>query len=321
MMENSEPGVSGRKGRLSFQTDRFPCLHHPASQNPPADVQSRDRRLCALVRAKRRESAQARPLAAAFGAPSRINQDRAYPSGTLGRSNRSRGAFATIHGIRPVPCVAVNRVFRLGTGNLAAFDSGRDGDGAGERKWTIAPRDASASLSPAFTLPIPPLPVPPLLEPLFTAPPPAISTFITRLENISSTLPALLLAHAYVRYLGDLSGSQLIRSRIRRVYSLDPPSTANATAAEETQDDIQFYEFDVFDSADRAADGVKQPTMYERKQCMTYSKEWWRSVLDSGTADGKEKLKRALVDEAIDCFHLSTRIFSVFRPTPPSSTP
>ncbi|GHJ83766.1 hypothetical protein NliqN6_0168 [Naganishia liquefaciens] len=185
-------------------------------------------------------------------------------------------------------------------------------------EWTTDPRDANQSTI-SHALPSPPFPIPPFLSPLFTSPPSAITAFTSRLTDLSAARPALLLAHAYVRYLGDLSGGQLVRSRIRRVYALDPPSTSSEPSAESVteQAGTQFYEFDIFDSADRAVEGgVSQPTMYERKQRMTDIKEWFRGVLDSGTADGKEELKRALVDEAIECFHLSTHIFSALRPTP-----
>jgi hypothetical protein len=165
-------------------------------------------------------------------------------------------------------------------------------------EWTIDVRDESNTPSTS-DIPTPPFPVPPFLEPLFTSPPPAITQFTQHLTSISSTRPALLLAHAYVRYLGDLSGGQIVRSRIRRVYALDPSSSSPDThAAEGTQDGTQFYEFDIFDSSDRplsTAGQVAQPSMYERKQRMADIKDWFRSVLDSGTADGAEDLKRTLL--------------------------
>lgn len=161
-------------------------------------------------------------------------------------------------------------------------------------EWTIDVRDESNTPS-TLDIPTPPFPVPPFLEPLFTSPPPAITQFTHHLRSISTTRPALLLAHAYVRYLGDLSGGQIVRSRIRRVYALDPPNTSDTTTAEGTQDGTQFYEFDIFNSSDRplsTAGQVAQPSMYERKQRMADIKDWFRSVLDSGTADGAEDLKR-----------------------------
>ena len=48
----------------------------------------------------------------------------------------------------------------------------------------------------------------------------AIRNYVARLEEISLTAPALLVAHAYVRYLGDLSGGQLLGKLIRRSFEL-----------------------------------------------------------------------------------------------------
>ncbi|GBE85299.1 hypothetical protein BKA93DRAFT_826863 [Sparassis latifolia] len=42
---------------------------------------------------------------------------------------------------------------------------------------------------------------------LMDPPPPALTAYLSRLESVShSSDPSPLLAHAYVRYLGDLSG-------------------------------------------------------------------------------------------------------------------
>ena len=40
---------------------------------------------------------------------------------------------------------------------------------------------------------------------------PAAARYVQRLRELDATKPALLLAHAYVRYLGDLSGGQMLR--------------------------------------------------------------------------------------------------------------
>lgn len=60
---------------------------------------------------------------------------------------------------------------------------------------------------------------------------PATSTYVERLRDLDAARPALLLAHAYVRYLGDLSGGQLLRGIVAR-----SPALAGAGA-------IAFYEF------------------------------------------------------------------------------
>jgi heme oxygenase len=45
---------------------------------------------------------------------------------------------------------------------------------------------------------------------------------VARLQEISETNPALLVAHAYVRYMGDLSGGQSLRHIVRSALDLPP---------------------------------------------------------------------------------------------------
>jgi heme oxygenase len=63
-----------------------------------------------------------------------------------------------------------------------------------------------------------------------TAPLASTSAYADRLREISGTPPRLL-AHHYVRYLGDLSGGQIIASLMRRHYGIDA-------------DALTFYAFD-----------------------------------------------------------------------------
>jgi heme oxygenase len=44
--------------------------------------------------------------------------------------------------------------------------------------------------------------------------------YVARIESVTGTRPRLLAAHAYVRYMGDLSGGQLLRDIARRALSL-----------------------------------------------------------------------------------------------------
>ncbi len=48
----------------------------------------------------------------------------------------------------------------------------------------------------------------------------AMSAYLDRLREIDGGQHALLAAHAYVRYLGDLSGGQLLRHIVQRTYGL-----------------------------------------------------------------------------------------------------
>ena len=64
----------------------------------------------------------------------------------------------------------------------------------------------------------------------------ATKNYVSRLQQIPTTEPILLVAHAYVRYLGDLSGGQALKNIVRTGLNL-PEGLGT-----------RFYEFDAFDS-------------------------------------------------------------------------
>jgi heme oxygenase (biliverdin-producing, ferredoxin) len=49
---------------------------------------------------------------------------------------------------------------------------------------------------------------------------PATQHYVARLQDIDAREPGLLAAHAYVRYLGDLSGGQMLRKIVVRGFQL-----------------------------------------------------------------------------------------------------
>jgi heme oxygenase len=49
---------------------------------------------------------------------------------------------------------------------------------------------------------------------------PACERYVARLSHLRDTQPALLLAHAYIRYLGDLRGGQMLARIVRRSFGL-----------------------------------------------------------------------------------------------------
>lgn len=51
---------------------------------------------------------------------------------------------------------------------------------------------------------------------------PVGKTYVARLQEISETQPELLIAHAYTRYMGDLSGGQSLRNIARSAMDLPP---------------------------------------------------------------------------------------------------
>jgi heme oxygenase len=52
------------------------------------------------------------------------------------------------------------------------------------------------------------------------APLPEGNVYVDRIHEVANTDPALLIAHAYTRYMGDLSGGQALKSIIRNALSL-----------------------------------------------------------------------------------------------------
>ncbi|KAF7980646.1 hypothetical protein HWV62_37460 [Athelia sp. TMB] len=110
-----------------------------------------------------------------------------------------------------------------------------------------------------------------------------LEAYQMRIRTLSdSNDPSLLLAHAYVRYLGDLSGGQIIQRRIAKAYDLD---TAEGNGC-------QFYHFET--------DNTKQV------------KEWYRTGMNTAVG-GDEKLKAALLAEANHVFELNMNLYSLLK--------
>ena len=62
----------------------------------------------------------------------------------------------------------------------------------------------------------------------------ATKMYVNRLKFLAREDPDLLVAHAYVRYLGDLSGGQVLSRAVRRSYGL----------SKEDKDGVKFYQFE-----------------------------------------------------------------------------
>lgn len=71
---------------------------------------------------------------------------------------------------------------------------------------------------------------------------PATRDYMARLQSLDRDAPQLLAAHAYVRYLGDLSGGQTLARVVTRALELTPPAG------------VRFYAFGTAtEAASRAA--------------------------------------------------------------------
>lgn len=96
--------------------------------------------------------------------------------------------------------------------------------------------------------------------------PPALSHYVDRIEQITSSEdPAALLSHAYVRYLGDLSGGQVIRGKIAKAYNLEDGAG------------VSFYDF-------KTLGGTGAATIGDMKKI----KEWYRDNMNTVVGDNQE---------------------------------
>lgn len=112
---------------------------------------------------------------------------------------------------------------------------------------------------------------------------------MNRINSISdSSDPSALLAHSYVRYMGDLSGGQSIRRVIAKAYELDEMSGIG----------LEFYEFKELGGSRRASQGD-----------MKKIKKWFREGMNVGAHD--KAVKVAVINEACAAFELNTGLFEV----------
>ena len=105
----------------------------------------------------------------------------------------------------------------------------------------------------------------PIYTSLKAKPPPAMVTYVSRIEQVSnSNDPSPLLAHSYVRYLGDLSGGQSIKRVLAKAYGLD----------DSTDRGLSFFAFRELSTAKPASQGE-----------MKRIKHWFRAGMDKGVGD------------------------------------
>jgi heme oxygenase len=128
-------------------------------------------------------------------------------------------------------------------------------------------------------VPTPPFPLPAFLAEVFTTTAAPLKVYLNRLNELSASpdLAPRLLAHAYVRYLGDLSGGQIIGARLRKAYNL------------ETLDGRRFYFFDL--DGDSSAAETGDETVGDRKKKLYAVKGWYRDGMDGGVGNDQKALK------------------------------
>lgn len=99
---------------------------------------------------------------------------------------------------------------------------------------------------------------------LIESPPDALRLYTSHLAALSSDNPALLLAHSYVRYLGDLSGGQIMKWKLQKVYGLQGDKKG-----------FEFYDFEVDGETASVAE-------------MKMIKQWFKDGIDKGVGEDQE---------------------------------
>jgi heme oxygenase len=107
-------------------------------------------------------------------------------------------------------------------------------------------------------------------------PTPACEKYLARIREISANDPVLLVAHAYTRYMGDLSGGQILKKIAKEAMGLQDE---NGTA---------FYEFN----------DIRNHGEFKKR---------YREALDTLPVDA-ETAER-IVDEANASFHMNMAMF------------
>lgn len=115
----------------------------------------------------------------------------------------------------------------------------------------------------------------------------ATQAYVERIDETCAAWPGGFVAHHYVRYLGDLSGGQIIRRVLRRRFGLDGDRG------------LSFYVFDQIDGA------------------VEFKKEY-RQLLDSAPWDAEEQTR--IVAEARRAFEHNVAVFASLDALPEPAT-
>ncbi|KAL0077857.1 heme oxygenase-domain-containing protein [Phycomyces blakesleeanus] len=113
---------------------------------------------------------------------------------------------------------------------------------------------------------------------------PAIKTYVDAMEEACKVNPALLVAYSYTRYLGDLSGGQILAKRLKKsVLKVDEKDSEwDSTKG------LEFYYFDHIGNQNEF-------------------KALYRERLDG--AKVSQKTKDLIIEEALKCFAFNIEVF------------
>ncbi|XP_068191956.1 heme oxygenase 2 [Antennarius striatus] len=106
----------------------------------------------------------------------------------------------------------------------------------------------------------------------------ATQRYVDRIHQVGQENPVLLVAHAYTRYMGDLSGGQVLKKVAQRAMKLPP-----------TGEGLEFYQFDAIHSSKAF-------------------KQLYRSRMNELELD--MDVKKQLVEESIKAFQFNMEVFA-----------
>lgn len=130
---------------------------------------------------------------------------------------------------------------------------------------------------------------------LLASAPEPLTAYVQRIKELSDLSdPSPLLAHSYVRYMGDLSGGQTIRHILSKAYGLDEAAGFG----------ISFYAFKELRSAKLASLGE-----------MKRIKDWFREGMNKAGEQAAE-VKASVVAEAKVAFDLNSDLLSILELEP-----
>jgi heme oxygenase len=107
-------------------------------------------------------------------------------------------------------------------------------------------------------------------------PSPSAQVYVERIQQVAKESPELLVGHHYTRYLGDLSGGQILKNIAQKAMNLSD------------SDGLHFYEFDAIED-EKAFKGT------------------YRSAMDTLPID--QPMADRIVEEANEAFHLNMNMF------------
>ena len=105
---------------------------------------------------------------------------------------------------------------------------------------------------------------------------PGAQEYVARIHQVAQTAPELLVGHHYTRYIGDLSGGQILKAIAQKAMNLGE------------HDGLRFYEFDAIDDEKAFKAG-------------------YRAILDGLPID--QTVADRIVAEANQAFHCNMKMF------------